>query len=375
MKRDNAVVFLGSGMDACALWRLWLPQYNFPGSSFFLFRDKPDFSVIAGNDICVVQRLCTQQQWEFLQVVKSLGLKIIYDLDDDMWNVPEKNPAYNALMFYKKGFIECMKACDAITVSTRHLAKVVTKQIEKAQRDLKNECEQALFQGKIDQEKYNLMAARYLRHIPVFVVENRLDEKIFAPPTLKKRDKLTVGWAGSSSHIGDLEIVLEGLKEVAEEEPGVDFQFRGLEPPVALRTLPNVVFKLWTPVSEFVSRMPNWNWDIALAPLEDHAFNESKSSIKILESAHCRVPTLVSWVAQYDRFCSYDPELRWLLCAGRNQWAPKIRELIHDEARRVDLGERAYQVMRKYYSYIGEHEQWRAVFQAVTGTQPLGRAL
>lgn len=340
MQRDNAVVFLASGMDACAMWRLWVTHYNFPGSRFYCFRDRPNFEVIAGKDICVVQRLCTKAQWEFLQVVKKLGLKLIYDLDDDMWNVPKENPAYPNLMHYKMGFIECMKIVDAITVSTKHLAKIVAQQMK----------------------KYGD------RHIPIIVVENRVDEKIFAPVT--KKDQMIVGWAGSTSHIGDLGVVLDGLLEVAIEETDVQFEFRGLEPPVALQELSNVTFKLWTPVSEFVSRMPQWGWSVGLAPLTDHIFNESKSCIKVLESAYCRIPCLCSWVDQYDRFCSYDSELRWLLCAGKGNWAPKLRELLHDGARREELGERAYQVMKTYYSYSKPHEQWRQAFDAVLGSKP-----
>lgn len=336
LQRDNAIVFLASGLDACAMWRLWQPHQNMPGSSFFCFRQQVNFNFVTGADIVVVQRLCTQPQWEFISVCKKLGLKVVYDLDDNMWEVPQTNPAYNSLMQYKMGFIECMKIVDAITVSTKNLSRVVAKHIRTyIQRDL-----------------------------PVYVVENRMDERLYSAPR-PPREKVIVGWAGSSSHVGDLRIALPGLLQTAAENPDVTFQFRGLEPPQELKHLPNVDFKLWTPVAEFVARMPQWGWSIGLAPLEEHPFNESKSCIKLLESAYCRVPCLASWLEPYDYFTSFDPELRWLLCAGKSNWAPKIRELIHDEARRKELGERAYRVLQNHLSYGRPHEGWEKVLADV----------
>src|SRR6266403_2129133 len=104
LTREHAIVFCASWVDACACWRLYMPHLNMPGSSFFCFAQRPNFNVIAGNDICVVQRCCTQAQFEFLKVVAGLGMKIVYDLDDNVWNIPEYNPAYQGLMHQREGF-------------------------------------------------------------------------------------------------------------------------------------------------------------------------------------------------------------------------------------------------------------------------------
>lgn len=272
-------------------------------------------------------------------MARQLEMKIVYDLDDNMWEIPEFNPAHASLGQYRDGFTACIQMVDAVTVSTLALQKAVKRHV----KVLRNR-----FTGK---------------EIPVMIAENRVEMRMFAPPQKKK--ELIVGWAGSSSHIGDLEVMQDGLIEVAKENPDVVFEFRGLNASTTVAALPNARFKLWTPVSEFAARMPLWGWSIATAPLVSHDFNSSKSCIKVLEAAYCKIPCLASWVDPYAHFMSHDPELKWLLCASKSQWAPKLRDLIHDEARRLELGQRMYNVMVEHFSFNKRHEGWDKVFATV----------
>lgn len=338
MKR-NSRVFLGAWLDACALWRMFIPHLNMPGSGFFVFARHPDYNLIAGEDVVVVQRCCTYPQYEFLQTLRKLGLKIVYDLDDNMWEVPSFNPAHKSLEAYREGFAHCMRWTDVISVSTLPLQKAVRNHVK------------------------NLKNNETGKEIPVIVAENRIDEKMFAKPI--KSDKFIVGWAGSSSHIGDLKVISPAIIANAKENPTVRFQFRGCPPPDDIAQMPNVDFKLWSTVAEFGLRMPMWGWSIALAPLADEDFNDAKSNIKILESAYCSIPTLASWAMPYDYFTSFDPELRWLLCTP-GQWESKLRTLIHDHAMREELGRRSNKVMKDRFSFGTVHEGWERVFSVVS---------
>ncbi len=338
MERKNAAVFIGAWLDACALWRLYMPHMNYPGSSFFVFTSKPNFARIVGQDVCVVQRCCTKSHHDFIHLMRKLGMTIVYDLDDNMWEIPKFNPAYNVLSAYREGFAQCMAWVDVISVSTRRLKRAVEKNAV-----LRKNPQTGL-------------------EIPVIVVENKLEPRMFAPPV--QTDEVVVGWAGSSSHMGDFEEMRHGLTAAAREHPDVTFEFRGCQPPKEITELPNYRFKLWLPVAEFCSRMPTWGWSIGLAPLVDNTFNSAKSSIKMLESAYCGVPCLASHVDPYDQFCSHDPELRYLLCYGRFQWESKLRELINNKARREELGRRARKVAEDHYMWQGNHSGWDQVFEA-----------
>ena len=341
LQRTNAVCFLAGWVDACALWRFFMPHLSLPGSSFFCFQSKFNFNVVTGNDVCVVQRCCTRQQFEFIKTAASLGMKIIYDCDDDVWDLPDFNPAQKILTAHKDGFNACIRFCDVVTVSTRTLAKVLRRNVK------------------------FMVNARTGREIPIVVVENRIQEGIFAPPS--PPSGLVVGWGGSSSHIGDLALVDRACLVAMEENPLVVVEWRGGAPPADCLTAKHARYRhvYWTPVAEFAARMPVWRWSIALAPCTDHSFNESKSAIKMVEAAYCKIPCLASWIRPYEEFCMHDPELKWLLCAGAGNFERKLRDLVNDEAMRQHYGERAYRVVIEHYSYRQPHEGWLKAIEMV----------
>lgn len=312
---------------------MYYPHQNIPGSSFYCFANQPNFDVITGCDIVVVQRCCSRPQWDFIRTCRALGAKIIYDLDDDVWDLPESNPAHGPLKAMRDGFISCIQLTDVVTTSTRVLAKRIRQNVK---------------------QMVNRVTGK---EIPIIVAENWIDERLYARPM--KRDRLIIGWSGSSSHIGDLPIVLEALESVHTERADALIEFRGCEPTEELRRVKNFYHKPWCPVAEFSARMPVWGWSIALAPVTDHPFNDAKSNLKMIEAAYCGIPCLASWVKPYDDFTSHDPELRWLLCAGPSTWKPKLRELLHDDARREDLGLRMNRVMIENYSFqTRRHPGW-----------------
>lgn len=347
LKRDNSVVFLGAWIDACALWRLYMPFLNLPGSGFYVFKSRPKFDLFAGVDVVVVQRCCTQPQYEFLKIARMLGLKIVYDLDDDVWNLPDYNPAAQALLQFKAGFAACIQMVDAVTVSTKTLAKVVKKNV-----------------GRM----VNLYTNS---EIPIFVCENRLDERMFVAP--HRSNNVIVGWAGSSSHIGDLALVEDAVVAASTEFPETQFEFRGcvLASDSKLLGVPSFTHKPWMPVPEFGARMPLWGWSVALAPVTNHDFNSSKSGIKMLEAAYCKIPCLASWVRPYEEICFRDSELKWLLCAGPSAFTTKLRVLLNEPARREELGQRLYNVMHEHYSFKGAHESWQEVFSWLGAPAPV----
>lgn len=321
------------------MWRLWNPHLNLPGSSFFCFAKNPDFNVIAGNDVAVVQRCCTDRQFEFIKQASTLEMKVIYDLDDDVFDIPEYNPAAKVLHSYREGFKACMRSVDVICVSTKVLADAVKKNVK------------------------HMTNLRTGKEIPIIVAENRIEERMFAEPVVS--EDLIVGWGGSSSHGGDLELIEDAVRELATENPKVTFEFRGCDIPESMKGLENIVHRYWLPVAEYPARMPRWGWGIALAPVQDLDFNYAKSNIKMQEAAWCHVPCLASWTKPYDEFTHWDKELRWLLCPAKSAWKPKLRELINNEARRKDLGERMYKVMKEHYTWSKPHEGWQQVLQAV----------
>jgi glycosyltransferase involved in cell wall biosynthesis len=239
----------------------------------------------------------------------------------------------------KQGFNFCIEHVDVVTVSTKRLAKEVRNHVKTLRSKITG------------------------KEIPIIVCENYIDPTLFVRPESSDHD--IVGWAGSSSHVGDLEMIQDVLVDCTKEYPDIEFQFRGCDPPPKLAKIKNVKHKIWATVPEFGARMPLWGWTIALAPVTDHTFNNSKSCIKMMESAYCRVPCLASYIEPYEYFCSHDPELKYLLCAGPSAFKTKIRELLNEPARRLDLGNRMHKVLREHFTFNAGHPGWDKVFETL----------
>lgn len=320
MSYRNNLSFAPAGIDACALWRMWMPHLNIPHSRFLFTEGAPDINAMSECDIVVVQRLMMEGNVQFLNVARAHGLKIIYDLDDNVWNLPASNPA--AHFFHREESVKGLEACaqyaDAITVSTKELQQVVRHQWSW----MKNTTT-----GK---------------SIEIIHIDNAIDFKLFQPPVLPRdEDKIVIGWAGSNTHGGDVKLVWELLPYILEKYPNVFLEFVGQACPEKIKFHERVFQRPWIHVSEFHARFATWNWDIALAPLQQHKFNRSKSSIKMQEAGALSTPCLAQDIAPYKYFCSFSKSLDWLLCDDWD-WEKKLCTLIEDKSFRKDIGQLAY---------------------------------
>lgn len=106
--------------------------------------------------------------------------------------------------------------------------------------------------------------------------------------------KPRVGWAGGSSHTGDLEMIFDVVKAFADR---VDWVFFGMCPP---KLRPYVKeFHLGVEIGRYPAKLASLNLDLALAPVEDNAFNVCKSNLRLLEYGACAVPVICSDVECY----------------------------------------------------------------------------
>lgn len=328
----KTICFCPANIDACALWRMFFPHLHLPGSRFIFTGGMPPQDELCESDIICCQRMMTPNNMKFIEGMRSYGMRIIYDLDDNVWQLPKTNPAYH--IFGRKDIQDGMQACaewaDVLTVSTRYLKKVV----ERNWGHLKN--------------------AATKREIPIVVCENRVDP-VFYNPNHKKNDKIVIGWAGSNTHAGDLAEVWPVLKKILDDYENVELNLVGHSAPFEH---PRVRNGSWVHISEFSFALRQWNWDIFLAPLERHKFNDSKSNIKMQEAGALKRPCLASWVAPYEDFCGSNKQLQWQLCATQFFWEDRLRKLIEDEAFRLALGAEMYRHTLDNYHVEQTTAEW-----------------
>ncbi|MHB1100822.1 MAG: glycosyltransferase, partial [Burkholderiales bacterium] len=142
-----------------------------------------------------------------------------------------------------------------------------------------------------------------------------------------------VGWAGSTSHGGDLAFAVDLVKALASE---VEWVFFGMCPD-ELR--PYVEYHEPVPIGEYPAKLASLNLDLAIAPLESNAFNEAKSHLKLLEYGILGYPVICTDITPYQG--AY-PVMR--LKNRFQEWVKAIREHVAD----LDECQRRGDMLRDY---------------------------
>lgn len=317
--------WMPAGIDACGLYRMFIPHLHVPDSAF-MFAPRLSQEMIADYEVVVVQRQVTDGNLKALKMMRKLGKKIVYDLDDNMWALPSTNPAQKHFQQMAKGFGVCAQQASVVTVSTMGLKNAVQREMPSLKCD-------------------------------ILVTPNALDFNLYKPSELQKdEDRTLIGWAGSGTHEGDLREISGVFPKVLDKNKSTYVEFVGMEPPDWYERM---CVKAWVPVGEFPSRFCNWSWDICVAPLENIRFNKSKSCLKMLECAALRIPCLVSDVQPYREFCALGgKELEWLICDFSSQWISKLNILINDLPYRKHIGELMYQVAKRHFDIERVKDNW-----------------
>lgn len=189
-------------MLAGAWYRMFSPHLHLERSKFVFHPIRTPVGDLADADVVVVQRQATEGNMAALKQMKDMGLKVIYDLDDDLWGIPGSSPAKRIFAPVRDGFGRCMELCDAVTVSTEPLRTAVRTAVPAA------------------------------RSKEIFVIPNGVDFDYLRPSILPKpAGRVTVGWGGSNTHQGDVGDAWVVLADLLNDLPQLYFEFVGMDPP------------------------------------------------------------------------------------------------------------------------------------------------
>ncbi|HEY6138614.1 MAG TPA: glycosyltransferase [Thermoanaerobaculia bacterium] len=109
------------------------------------------------------------------------------------------------------------------------------------------------------------------------------------------RGRRTIGWCGGSRVGRDLELLPPVLERAFARFPDLHFLLAGSTKYASLfRSLPpgRVAVAEWVPYDEYPSLLARF--DVALLPMEDHAYNRCKSGLKVIDYAAAGVPAVCS---------------------------------------------------------------------------------
>lgn len=271
-------------------------------------------------DSVILQRQIGEDRLEAMRRMKAFSRAFkVYELDDYLPNLPLKNlhresMPKDILRSLRRG-LSCV---DRFVVSTTPLAEA--------------------FAGL---------------HEDIRVVENRLPVSWWQGLQGRRRTSVRprVGWAGGSSHTGDLEMIADVVRELAGE---VEWVFFGMCPE-ALRPYVHE-FHAGVEITRYPALLASLNLDLALAPVEQNLFNECKSNLRLLEYGACGFPVICS-----DIRCYQDDSLPVTRVKNRfKDWVDAIRMHLNDPDASERMGDELQARVRRDWMLEGDKlELWR----------------
>lgn len=286
-----------------------------------------------------------------LKEFQKRGVRVVYDLDDDLFTVNPDNPSKAEVKTTLSQTKELLRAADVVTTTTNVLKRKF--------------------------QKYNKN---------VVVCPNSLDFSKFNKRKESGKE-LRIGYAGASSHWGDLSLITDILAKLQKK---YNFRFvffgmcgrpiiaeiynyrmilrHGLEPEknahyeIALKTYDKIrklkyVHVPFYPPEMYPAVLGQLDLDIGLCSLKSNVFNEAKSCIKFYEYAITGTVSIASDVIPYNKEVGY--------CAKNTpkDWYDKLEKLIVDEKFRKELLKKQQKFVQKNRDVREVVKTWERAFK------------
>lgn len=276
-----------------------------------LEREKPDVIILQ----C---RYMNSSLREIERIKQHSSAMRIYELDDYIIDVPSKNAHSRNMPKDMRSLVQRgISMCDRVVVSTQPLADALSSM-----------------------------------HHDIRVVPNMLASQLWHGLRGRRQTsaKPRVGWGGGTSHRGDLELIADVVRILADE---VDWVFFGMCPDLLKPYIKE--FHAGVSLQQYPAKLASLNLDLAVAPLEYNLFNDCKSNLRLLEFGACGFPVVCSDTKAYD---GYLPCTR-VANNTTEEWLAAIRMHLDDPQASYRMGDQLREtVLRDYVLKADNLQQW-----------------
>jgi glycosyltransferase involved in cell wall biosynthesis len=279
-------------------------------------------------DLIIIQRQYKDGLLRTISELQSHKKKIVYELDDSLWDMPYGDERRKYWTHDKIAGAEAIiKACDAVTTSTEPLSEIL--------------------------RQYNKN---------VFVIPNYVKEVTL----LTKDDQVIgIGWAGSASHHVDFDRnVIKALKDIKNKyKDKVELVFFGWIPVELER---HSTFFEPVPAARYLDFLNQLRLNIGIIPCVNDKFNECKSNLKFLEYSITKTASIASAVYPYVHTITEDTGI--LIKTGSSrEWFEAIERLIEDADLRNRMANSAYEFVRNNYLIKTKVTEIEKVYKEILG--------
>ncbi len=272
-------------------------------------------------DVIILQRPAHPLQPQMIEMMRSNGIAVIIDMDDDMSQIHPDNLAYHMYRprsgspFSWKHATESCKLATFVTTSTQRLQKT------------------------------------YAAHGRGMALDNYIPHAYLTFPT---RETGYFGWAGTTkSHPNDPQMSALGVKRLIDD--GYHFKIVGGDEKCrqAFRLPFRPEMTGVVGMAEFAHTIGQ-NLDVGIIPLANTGFNAAKSRLKGIEMMSVGVPWVASPREEYRRLVK---ESGCGFLAGQpKDWYLQVKELMDNDALRKEQAEAGRQYM---FTQTYEMNAWR----------------
>ena len=273
---------------------------------------------------------------ERFTTARKLGQHIFYDIDDDMWNVPDWNPAASGDTPEMRKIVETnMLACDAVVTSTPALAASVRLNLGTATRTV--------------------------------VCRSGIDTKLFSMH--KEHRPLRVGWMGETRYRGpSLGYHSRAIFSIlADTDQQIEFWQLGYmrgSPDVSdflgeWASVIEIVRRPWVPYSKLPTELRQI--DIGIIPEKPSRFALSRSATTGLAMGSAGIPYVATANPEYE----YLEANHGIGLTVDDQW-DVFRSLIDDESLRGKCGQLNRSGVETHFDYHVTGKQWEELISQCT---------
>lgn len=281
----------------------------------------PQFAQYEADSIVLQRQVAPEFHEWIMRVSKLRNTFKVFELDDYLPNLPLKSVHRKDMpKDILKSLRKSLSLVDRFVVSTNALAE-----------------------------------AFYGMNSDIRVIENRLSPAGWGELTSQRLQgrKPRVGWAGGSSHTGDLEMIFDVVKALSHR---VEWVFFGMCPaglrPYVHEYHPGVA------IEDYPAKLASLNLDLALAPVEDNQFNRCKSNLRLLEYGACGFPVICSDVECY----RYDLPVTRVKNRFK-EWMEAIEMHLNDSDASFKMGDALQEKVRKEWLLEGEYiQRWASMW-------------
>ena len=326
-------------------------------------RADPDTDkAIKGADVVFLGRAGGDSMVKMVETLKGHGKKVVYDLDDNMFNISPLSPHYKDFGIMpveydtngvpgelwqhggkgfdvyrnrqmRRAFIEIIRSVSCVTVTTEPLARVYRRMNDN-----------------------------------VRVVPNAIDFGVWEKPPIRwERDEVRLLYTGAANHQEDWLFVSPVLVELQKAYPKLKIVLMGHD----WKNIPNgldysrVETHGWIDIEAYPYCLKSLCCDIGIAPISKIDFNDCRSSIKWLEYSALKMATVATDYGPYKRDCS--DGVNALLVETQAEWKAALSRLIEDEGRRKEMSSQAFKDCKRRFDLDYVVDEWCAAFTSVTG--------